>query len=94
MCETCFDKSSKCTRCNELGHRPRNCKKPSNMDARDQESDQESGNESESFLRRAGDKSYGTELRKPNNGMRQANGVKDRNTIVSNLEWSGHEFVE
>merc|ERR1712239_121523 len=60
------------------------------MDARDQES----GNESESFLRKAGDKSYGTELRKSNNGMRRANRVKGRNTIVSNLEWTGHEFVE
>ena len=26
--------------------------------------------------------------------MRQVNGMKDRNIIISNLEWSGHEFVE
>merc|ERR1712082_235639 len=54
-CQFCFDKSSKCGKCNKLGHRPRNCKEPSKTDARDQESDQESGNESELFLRKAVD---------------------------------------
>ena len=41
-CQTCFDKSSKC---NKMGHHPRNCKKPSSTDNRDAESDEdESGN--------------------------------------------------
>merc|ERR1712082_8307 len=96
-CQSCFDKASKCGKCSKMGHRTRNCKEPSKTDARDQESDEESGSESESFVRKArksGDKAYGTNLRKSNNGMRRANGVKDRNTIVSNLEWTGHEFVE
>ena len=26
--------------------------------------------------------------------MRRVKGEKDRNIIVSNLEWSGHKFVE
>merc|ERR1712237_153866 len=93
-CQSCFDKASKCGKCNKMGHRTRNCKEPSKTDARDQESDEESGSETENFLRKAGDKAFGTNLRKSNNGMRRANGVQGPNTIVSNLEWSGHEFVE
>ena len=93
-CQSCFDNTSKCGKCSKLGHRPRNCKEPSKTDARDQESDQESDSESKSFTRRAGDRAYRTDLRRSNNGMRRANRVKDRNVIVSNLEWSGHEFVE
>ena len=39
-----------------------------------------------SYLRRAEDKAYGADLRRSNTGMRRANGEKNRNKIVSNLE--------
>ena len=45
-CQPCFDKGSKCSKCGESGHRPRNCKKTSQMKTRDQ--DQESGSDNES----------------------------------------------
>ena len=45
-------------------------------------------------MRRAGDKAFGADQRRSNNGMRRANSEKNRNMIVSNLEWSGNEFME
>ena len=67
-----------------MGHRPRNCKKQSSIDTREGESD-ESESESEdesrthkhshkkshtkSFLRKSGEKAYGRDLRRSNNGM-------------------------
>ena len=108
-CQTCLDKSSKFNNGNEMGHRPRNCKK-SSVDAREGESDgseseleeesttskrsQKKKSHSTSFLRRSEDKAYGRDLRRSNNAMRRVKGEKDRNIIVSNLERSGHEFVE
>ena len=70
-CQACFDKSSKC---NEMGNRPRNCKKPSSTDNRDAESDKDKSvnkDESESnkrshtksYLRKSGDKAYGVDLK-------------------------------
>ena len=40
-CQPRFDKGSKCSKCGESGHRPRNCKKTSQMKTRNQ--DQEAG---------------------------------------------------
>ena len=69
------------------------------MKTRDQ--DQESGSDNESksedesksrktrstsYMRRAEDKAFGADPRKSNNGMRRANGEKNRNMIVSILE--------
>ena len=106
-CQKFFDRSSKCSKCQGIGHRPRNCVKMSKTNTHNQESGKdEVSDESEnnvrystsdistSFLRTISDKAYAKDLRKSINGMRQVNHVKGRNTIMSNLEWLGNEFLE
>ena len=46
-CQPCFDKGSKCSKCGESGHRPRNCKKTTQMKTRDQESGSDNESETE-----------------------------------------------
>ena len=106
-CQKCFDRSSKCSKCQGIGHRPRNCVKTSKTNTHNQESGKdEVSDESEnnvrystsdmstSFLRTISDKVYAKDLRKSNNGMRWVKHVKGRNTIMSNLEWLRNEFLE
>ena len=38
MCQKCIDRRSKCSKCQGIGHRPRNCVKMSKMNTSDQES--------------------------------------------------------